>query len=86
MPADLVEGLLLLVGAHDNLVVNVSDVHAELNIISEVVSHNASEDVEAHVGLGVAQMRVVVDGWSAHVPGNQILVLSAWHKQVLLVG
>ena len=70
MSTDFVEVLLLLVGLHDDLVVNVGDVHAQFNVVAEVVSHNSPQVVEADVGLGMSQMGVVVHGWAAHVPSN----------------
>ena len=46
-----------------------------LDIVAEVVCHDAAQDVEGNVGARVTQMRVVVHCGTTRVPGHFIGVL-----------
>mmetsp|Transcript_14549 Transcript_14549/g.29863 ORF Transcript_14549/g.29863 Transcript_14549/m.29863 type:complete len:230 (-) Transcript_14549:97-786(-) len=72
VPGERVEGHSGLVAALDNLVVYVRYVHAKCNVVVEVSRQDASDDVEAEVGSGVAHVGCVVDGRTAHVPTDGV--------------
>lgn len=57
------------------LVIDVCNVHNKVDIKLEVVAHDAPNDIGADIVSGMAQMRIVVDCWSAHVPRD---LLSSW--------
>ena len=45
-----------------------------LDIVPEVVGHDAPENIEGDVGSGVAHVAVVVHGGAARVPGHLVRV------------
>ena len=51
-----------------DLVVDVGDVHDVVDFVLEVVAHHASEHVAHDVAVGVAKVRVGVNGGTAAVP------------------
>ena len=53
-----------------------------LDIVAEIVSHNAAQDVERDVGASVAHMRIVIDSGTACVPGNFVGI--HWNKLVFI--
>lgn len=65
------------------LVVNVCNVHHEVDIELEVVAHNAPDDVGAHIVPGVSQMRIVIHGRSTRVPGDLLAGRVDWNKRCL---
>ena len=46
-----------------------------LDIVAEVVGHDATQDVERDVGACVTQMWIVIHSWTACVPGHFIGVI-----------
>ena len=55
-------------GAHDDLVVDVGDVHHVQHVVAEVLAQHAPQDVERDVVARVPDVRVVVHGRPADVP------------------
>ena len=62
------------VRAHDDLVVDVGDVHDEADVVPEVVRHHAADDVEVDVVPRVAHVRAVVYRRAADVPSDAVAV------------
>ena len=52
----------------DDFVIDVSDVHDELDVVVEVVHHDATQNVHAQIRARVAHVRRVIDRRTAHVP------------------
>lgn len=61
------------------LVVDVGDVHDVSNVVAKVVSQDPPQDVEGHVGAGVAHVGGIVDCGSARVPGDGVAILRSEH-------
>ena len=59
---------MVVVRPHDDLVVNVGDVHHVEEVETKVVEEHAAHDVEGHVVARVAHVSRVVHGRAAHVP------------------
>eukprot|EP00968_Pinguiococcus_pyrenoidosus_P001056 scaffold48_cov311-Pinguiococcus_pyrenoidosus.AAC.251 len=65
---ELSEGDAFLLGALDDLVIDVGDVHAHHDVVVEVILHDPPHRVEAHVGAGVTHVALVVHRRPALVP------------------
>lgn len=73
-PCKLWKFFLLFIRSLDDLIINIGYVHTHFDIVSKVISHYSSDYVWADVSFSMAQMRMVVDCWSTHIPRNYILV------------
>jgi hypothetical protein len=72
-----------IVGTIDDLIVNVCDVHAQVDVVSEIVCHESSEDIGADVCLSMAKMGVVVHRGATHIPVDLIRI--SWDKKLLFI-
>lgn len=61
---------IFLIGACDDLVVDVRDVHTILNVVAKVVSHDFSDHIIADVVSGMAHVTVGVYCRAACVPAD----------------
>ncbi len=55
----------MFVSALDDFIVEVGDVHAEADIVVEMVAEDATNDVESEVGTGMSHVRWGVNSGSA---------------------
>jgi hypothetical protein len=63
------------------------------DIVSEKVSHDALDDVEANVSSKkvskasiipcMTHVRVIIDSGPTHIPRHEVLVLMPWHENFL---
>lgn len=53
---------------HDDLVVDIGDIHHILNIVSKVIGQDSSNDVKCDVATSMSHVSAVVDSWTAGVP------------------
>ena len=66
------------VRAHDDLIVDVGDVHDEADVVAKVIGHDAPQDVEVDVVPRVAHVRAVVHRRAADVPPHAV-PLEGWN-------
>lgn len=59
-----------LTGSATYLVVHIRNVHHEIYVEFEIVLHYAAQNIRAHVIARMSQVRVIVYGRSASIPGN----------------
>lgn len=57
------------------LVIYIGDVHDEFNVKFKVVPHDPPDNVCAHIIPSMAEVRVVVHGWSTSIPGDSSIAL-----------
>ena len=72
---------VLLAAAHNNLVVNISHIHHEVDVIAEVVAHNAPDDVLCNIVSCVSHMTCIIHGGTTIVPRHKTSTLR--HKKLL---
>ena len=65
------------------LVIHVGDVHYEVDIKLEVVFQYPSYDIRRDIVSRVTQMGVVIDCWTASIPGHTLALWVAGDKRCL---
>lgn len=72
-----------LVGTINDFVINVCDVHAEVDVVSEVICHKSSQDIGADICSSMTKMGVIIHRWTTHIPIDLIRI--SWHKELLFI-
>lgn len=68
MATDLQEICILFNRLPNNLVINVSDVHAKFDVVPEIISHDSANNIEAHVSSCMSHVRLIINSRSTSVP------------------
>ena len=58
----------------DDFVIDVSDVHDELDVVVEVVHHDATQNVHAQIRARVAHVRRVIDRRTADIERHPVRI------------
>ena len=68
MATDLQEICILFNRLPNNLVINVSNVHAKFDVVPEIISHDSANNIEAHVSSCMSHVRLIINSRSTSVP------------------
>lgn len=70
--------LLSLIGSINYFVVDICYVHAELDVILEVIYKYFSDDIKCQVSSCVPHVTNIVNSWATHIPIHYFPLI--WHK------
>lgn len=60
------------------LVIHIRDIHDELAVQKEVITHDSTKDARRDIVSGMPKTGVVANRWAAHIPGHLVAAGDEW--------